>query len=84
MVSLFVDAKKVAEGSVERTVPVAFAGDARLMVGNKTGGPICSDFRVSGNRFSGRVNWVQIDLAPARAEQVVPAEQQMRVALATQ
>jgi arylsulfatase A-like enzyme len=84
MVSLFVDAKKVAEGRIERTVPVAFAGDARLMVGNKTGGPICSDFRVSGNRFSGRVNWVQIDLAPARAEQVVSAEQQIRVALATQ
>ena len=70
-VSLFVDAKKVAEGRIERTVPVAFAGDARLMVGNKTGGPICRDFRVSGNRFNGRVNWVQIDLAPARAEQVV-------------
>ena len=84
MVSLFVGTKKVAEGRVERTVPIAFAGDARLMVGNKTGGPICRDFRVSGNRFSGRVNWVQIDLAPARAEQVVPAEQQMRVALATQ
>jgi arylsulfatase A-like enzyme len=84
MVSLFVDAKKVAEGRVEQTVPVAFAGDARLMVGNKTGGPICSDFRVSGNRFNGRVNWVQIDLAPARAEQVVPTEQQVRVAMATQ
>jgi arylsulfatase A-like enzyme len=84
MVSLFVDAQKVAEGRVERTVPVAFAGDARLMVGNKTGGPICPDFRVSGNRFNGRVNWVQIDLAPARAEQIVPVEQQIRVALATQ
>ncbi len=84
MVTLFVDAKKVAEGRIERTVPVAFAGDARLMVGNKTGGPICPDFRVSGNHFSGRVNWVQIDLAPARADQVISGEQQMKVALATQ
>jgi arylsulfatase A-like enzyme len=84
MVSLFIDSKKVAEGRVELTVPVAFAGDARLMVGNKTGGPICGDFRVSGNPFNGRVNWVQIDLAPARADQIVSREQQAKLALGTQ
>jgi arylsulfatase A-like enzyme len=83
-VSLFVDSKKVAEGRVEHTVPVAFAGDARMMVGNKTGGPICSDFKVSGNPFSGRVNWVQIYLAPARSDQMVSTEQQVKLALGTQ
>jgi arylsulfatase len=84
LVSLYVDSRKVAEGRVEGTVPVAFAGDARMMVGNKTGGPVCKDFRVSGNPFNGRVHWVQIDLAPARKDQVISAEQEMRLAMGTQ
>jgi len=81
-ISLFVDADKVAEGRVEHTHSVFLSIDSRTMVGDKAGAPICSDFRVSGNPFSGRVNWVRIDTSGG--EDQVSAEARVRVAMATQ
>jgi hypothetical protein len=48
-VSLFVDGKKDGESRVDMTVPMVFSADETCDVGRD-------------NKFSGQVNWVQIDL----------------------
>ena len=83
-VSLFVDGTKVAEGRVEQTHPVIFSVGASATVGDKTGAPIVPDLAVNGNRWSGEVAAVRIDLDPAEKGAVIPAEDLLRVAMATQ
>lgn len=61
-VILYVDGKKVKEGRVDHTQAVIFAADSTLMVGDKTGAPISKDFNVSRNKFTGKVNWINIDV----------------------
>lgn len=51
----------LAEGKIEKTNPVIFNVDAFLMVGNKTGGPLCDDFE-GNNRFTGTVHWAKIEV----------------------
>ena len=60
-VTLYVDGKNVAEGRVEHTHAIIFSADSTLMVGDKTGAPIYRDFNKSRNKFTGKVNWVNID-----------------------
>jgi arylsulfatase A-like enzyme len=60
--SLFVDGAKVGEGRIDRTVPIAFSIDETCDVGRETGSPVSPDYGSDRNRFSGDVNWVQIDV----------------------
>lgn len=41
-------------------------------VGNKTGAPICKDFGVRGNGFTGKVRWVQIDVGSDAHDHLLP------------
>ncbi|MDC0747501.1 hypothetical protein POL67_39585 [Polyangium sp. rjm3] len=81
--SLFLDGEKVAEGRIERTVPVIFSVDASAHVGDKWGSPIAPDLAVAGNRFQGHVAWVRIEVAPEEGERVSP-EDLLKVAMGTQ
>ena len=64
-VSLYVDGVKTGEGRVEGTVPMLFSADETCDVGSR--------HRVAGqrrlhpeeSRFTGTVNWVQIDIGEA-------------------
>ncbi|AUX24924.1 arylsulfatase [Sorangium cellulosum] len=52
---------QLGEGFIPRTNPVIFNVDAFLMVGNKTGGPLCEDL-AGDNRFTGKVDWAEIEV----------------------
>ncbi|WP_437710512.1 arylsulfatase [Sorangium sp. So ce448] len=55
--------KDLPPGQLLKTNPIIFNVDAFLMVGKKTGGPLCPDFAGSGNnRFPGKVHWAEIEL----------------------
>lgn len=83
-VTLLVDGAEVARGRVERTHPVVFSTDAIAAVGDKRGSPISGDLAVSGNRFSGKVERVQIDLGLDAGDHPTSGEDRLRVALAIQ
>jgi arylsulfatase len=58
--SLYLDGNKVGEGRIEQTEPFIFSADETLDIGFESGSSVTSDY--SSNRFSGEVNWVQIDV----------------------
>jgi len=82
--TLFVDGAEVKKGRVEHTHPVVFSADATAMVGNKKGSPIHPDLALTGNRFAGQVQWVQVDLMLSDADHFVTDEERFRVAMAIQ
>jgi hypothetical protein len=85
-VTLYIDGEQVGEGRVEGTVPMIFSADETCDVGSDTASPVSDDYTVEGSRFSGAVNWVQIDVAE-RAEDVdhiISPEERLKIAMARQ
>ena len=83
-VILYVDGKKVAEGRVDHTQAIIFAADSTLMVGDKTGAPISKDFNKSRNEFTGKVNWVNIDVGEESEDHLIDPEEWVRIHMSIQ
>jgi arylsulfatase len=83
-VSLYVDGKKVGEGRVEATEPMAFSADETCDVGRETGSPVSPDYGPRDNEFNGEVNWVRIELQKDDHDHLISHEERLRVAMARQ
>jgi arylsulfatase A-like enzyme len=85
-VSLLLDGKQVGEGRVEATVPMVFSGDETTDVGSDTATPVSDDYGSKDSVFTGRVEWVEIDLGDDAVDDdhVITAEERLRVAMARQ
>jgi arylsulfatase A-like enzyme len=84
MAVLYLDGKKVGEGRVDMTVPMAFSGDETCDVGKGTGSAVSPDYDPRDNEFSGEVNWVQIDLEKDDHDHLISPEERFKVAMARQ
>ena len=85
-VTLYVDGKKAGEGRVDQTEPIVFSADETCDVGNEFGSPVTYDYPASGAKFSGEVNWVEIDLGKDAVvlDHLISPEQRLHVAMAIQ
>jgi arylsulfatase len=83
-VTLYYDGKKVGEGRVDRTVPMAFSADETTDVGRDTGTPVSSDYTRHTSVFSGKVNWVQIDLGKDDHDKFISPEERLSLAMTRQ
>ena len=84
--TLYLDGARVGEGRVEGTVPVVFSADETTDVGSDSGTPVSDDYGPADNRFTGRIEWVQIDLDEAAedADHLIGPDERMRVVMARQ
>jgi arylsulfatase len=82
-VSLYLDGDKLGEGRVDATAAMIFSADDTLDVGEEGGSVVTEDYG-HDNAFSGKVNWVQIDLSTDDADHVVSDDERVRVAMARQ
>ncbi len=85
-VSLYVDGDKVGEGRVEATIPMIFSGDETCDVGSDTASPVAPDYTAETSRFTGVIDWVQIDIDEAAedVDHLISPEERLRVAMARQ
>lgn len=83
-VSLFYDGKKVGEGRVERTAPMLFSADETANVGRDAGTPVSADYNPATSRFTGKVNWVRIDIGGDDQERLISPEERLELAVARQ
>ena len=85
-VALYVDGAKSGEGRVEATVPMIFSADETCDVGSDTASPVSDDYTSEGSRFTGTVEWVQIDIADAAEDldHLITPEERLRIAMTRQ
>jgi arylsulfatase A-like enzyme len=85
-VSLYVDGDKTGEGRVEGTVPMIFSGDETCDVGSDTASPVTDDYTSEGSRFTGTIEWVQIDIDEAAEDldHLISPEERLKIAMARQ
>jgi arylsulfatase len=85
-VTLFVDGRPVGSGRVRATVPLVFSADETADIGQDTASPVSDDYAGEASRFSGTVEWVQIDLDEAAEDpdHLITPEERLRIAMARQ
>jgi arylsulfatase A-like enzyme len=86
IVTLYVDGDAVGEGRVEATVPMLFSADETTDLGSDSATPVTDDLLPGETEFTGRVNWVEIDLGDdaADADHMISAEERLQIAMARQ
>jgi arylsulfatase len=83
---LYVDGEEVASGRVDNTCPGVFSADETTDVGTDTATGVTDDLDKTTVGFTGRIHWVQIDLAGAAEDEdhFLTAEERYRIAMARQ
>jgi len=84
--TLYVDGKRVGEGRIERTHAFLFSMDETMDVGRDVGGSVSTDYDAKGSEFTGKINWVQIDIDAAAKDidHKIGAEERFMVAMGRQ
>jgi arylsulfatase len=83
-VTLYFDGKPVGKGRVDRTQPMGFSADEACDVGSDTGSPASPDYGPTGNKFSGEIHWVQIDIGIDDHDHLISQEERFNLAMARQ
>ncbi|WP_020524703.1 arylsulfatase [Catelliglobosispora koreensis] len=85
-VALYLDGQKVAETRVEQTQPMIFSADETTDLAADSATPVSDDYGSTGNQFTGRVRWVEIDIdqASADTDHLISPEERYRIAMARQ
>jgi arylsulfatase len=84
-VELFVDGEAVGKGTVAATAAMIFAADDTCDVGKEGGALVADDYPVP-NDFTGKINWVEIDVAEAAEDKdhLISPDERLRIAMARQ
>ena len=79
-------ARRWAKAAWNRPSRIVFSADETCDVGNEFGSPVTYDYPASGAKFSGEVNWVEIDIGKDAVilDHLISPEQRLHVAMAIQ
>ena len=83
-VTLYYDGKAVGSGRVEQTIPMGYSADEACDVGSDTGSPASPDYGPTGNRFTGEIEWVQLDIGEDSHDHLITPEERFNLAMARQ
>jgi arylsulfatase len=81
--TLYVDGSPVGDGRIDGTVPMLFSADETCDLGEDTGSPVADDYPPNP-RFTGRIQWVQLDVGEDDHDHLITPEERLRVAMTRQ
>ena len=83
-VTLYYDGHAVGSGRVEATQPMVFSADETTDVGYESGTAVSPDYTPQSSRFTGKIDWVQIDTGTDDHDHLIDPEERLRIAMARQ
>jgi arylsulfatase len=83
-VTLYYDGQPVGTGRVGATQAMIFSADETTDIGYESGTTVTPDYTAHSSRFTGRINWVQIDLGKDDHDHFIDPEERLRIAMARQ
>ncbi|HEY7762568.1 MAG TPA: arylsulfatase, partial [Actinomycetota bacterium] len=83
-VTLYYDGVAAGSGRVEATQPMVFSADETTDVGYESGTTVTADYTTKTSRFTGTINWVQIDVGDDDNDHYIDPEERLRIAMAKQ
>jgi arylsulfatase A-like enzyme len=85
-VTLYCDGKEVGKGRVDQTQGFIFSADETTDIGYESGTTVSPDYSAHTSRFTGKINWVRIDLGDDAkdADHYIEPDERFRIAMARQ
>ena len=83
-VTLYYDGTAVGTGRVGATQPMIFSADETTDIGYESGTTVTPDYTTRDSRFTGKINWVQIDLGKDDHDHFIDPDERLRIAMARQ
>jgi arylsulfatase A-like enzyme len=83
-VTLYYDGKAVGKGRVKQSEPMGFSADEACDVGSDSGSPASPEYGPRGNKFTGEIQWVQIDVGTDDHDHLISPEERFNLAMARQ
>jgi hypothetical protein len=81
-VTLYYDGTAVGTGRVGATQPMIFSADETTDIGYESGTTVTPDYTAGSSRFTGKINWVQIDLGNDDHDHYIDPDERLRIAIA--
>jgi arylsulfatase A-like enzyme len=83
-VTLYYDGEPVGKGRVGATQPMIFSADETTDIGYESGTTVTPEYTARTSRFTGKINWVQLDLGSDEHDHYIDPEERLRIAMARQ
>jgi arylsulfatase len=83
-VTLYHDGTPVGTGRVEATHPMIFSADETTDIGYESGTTVSPAYDLQSSRFTGKINWVQLDVGDDDHDHYIDPEERLRVAMSRQ
>jgi arylsulfatase A-like enzyme len=83
-VTLYVDGAPAGNGRVDATVPMLYSADETCDLGCDGGSAVSDDYTPESSRFTGTVNWVQLDAGDDDHDHLISPEERWQVAMSRQ
>ena len=83
-VTLYVDGSSVGTGRVELTQAMIFSADETTDIGYESGTTVTPAYTAATSRFTGKINWVQLDLGDDDHDHFIDPQERLRIAMARQ
>jgi arylsulfatase len=83
-VTLLHDGKEVGRGRVGLTQPMVFSADETTDIGYESGTTVAPDYSAHTSRFTGKINWVRLDVGDDDHDHYIDPDERLRIAVARQ
>jgi arylsulfatase len=83
-VTLYYDGAAVGAGRVGLTQPMIFSADETTDVGYESGTTVSAAYTSHSSRFTGKIQWVQIDTGDDDHDHLIDPAERLRIAMARQ
>ncbi len=83
-VTLYHDGNAVGTGRVDATQPMVFSADETTDIGYESGTTVSPDYTAGTSRFTGKIEWVQIDLGDDNHDHFIDPDERLRIAMSIQ
>jgi arylsulfatase len=83
-VTLYYDGRSVGTGKVAFTQAMIFSADETTDVGYESGTAVSSELTAETSRFTGKIEWVQIDLGKDDNDHLIDPEERLKIVMARQ
>jgi hypothetical protein len=83
-VTLYYDGDPVGKGRVAATQAMIFSADETTDIGYESGTTVTPDYTAKTSRFTGKINWVQLDVGDDDHDHYIDPDERLRIAMARQ
>ncbi|MCZ7533111.1 MAG: arylsulfatase [Acidimicrobiia bacterium] len=83
-VTLYYDGDAVGTGRAEATHPMIFSADETTDIGCESGTTVSPDYTAETSKFTGKIEWVQIDLGDDNHDHFIDPDERLRIAMLLQ